>query len=425
MAHRYFVLAAVCTCFCLPHGRAADFHVTGEGTGQRDGSSWERALSASNLAKILGQLTPGDRVRIGSGTYSNLTLTMGASGSPHRPVIVEGVATSASGLPIFQSNWRIDTASKGATAVILEPGISNVIIRNVRIRGYQLGIVAKPHSNVRSGLFFEDVDIEQMRHGFYLSHCAQVSFTGCDLKRYSKHGFRFEQGNSNVVMRQCSADCSERDPVWETKTEALPMGFLVNDSGAPNTDFLFDDCLARNNMMPLQKSRYKNGDGWVVEGNTRNVIFRRCRSIRNQDAGFDLKVPEVSLADCVAHSNKRDYRIWTTGTLSNCFSGWSRVGLWWNGGPVKATHCTFHDLAEQAIQPDDMAREPVTLVDCLVSSSKQSDRAGRLVRLEGCVSYGSGAVQDPAYVRPEPSWDGRGDAMNSRTYPDKGYRSVR
>ena len=88
-----------------------------------------------------------------------------------------------------------------------------------------------------------------MRHGFYVSDCDDLVLTDCDLKRYSKHGFRCEMGCDRVTMRRCTADCSEGDAEWEKKTELFPFGFNVNDGGTPNTALTFTDCLARNNLM--------------------------------------------------------------------------------------------------------------------------------------------------------------------------------
>src|SRR5262249_18364521 len=160
----------------------------------------------------------------------------------------------------------------------------------------------------RSHLVFDNVDLEQFRYGMYLADCDDMQLTDCDLKRYSKHGFRFDQGCDRVTLKHCIADCSEGDAEWEKKTELFPFGFNLNDKGAPNTAFVFEDCLAANNRMPLQKKNYKNGDGYVLEGITSNVTFLRCRAILNQDGGFDVKVADVRLTDCVAIGNSKGFR---------------------------------------------------------------------------------------------------------------------
>jgi hypothetical protein len=403
---------------------AADVHLTSAGAGKSDGSNWENALSAKDLQRAIDTLLqPGDRLVVGSGTYQDVAVTIAHGGAEGRPKSIVGVDRGA-GLPIFASTWSIDAPAKGRIAFQLGPQVSHLTMQHLRIQGYAIGIQAPPakDGSTRSHCTFEDVDMQQMRHGFYLSDCADFQLIGCDLKRYSKHAFRFDQGCSRFVIRQCTADCSEGDAAWELKTELLPFGFTVTDSGRLNISFTFQDCLARNHMKPNQTNRYKNGDGFVVEGNAANVTFERCRSIRNQDGGFDLKVADVRLTDCAAIGNGRAFRIWKTGTLTNCFAGWGGTGLWSNGGPVTATRCTFHELSSSAAMTDDAATAPVFLKECLISSTRQPTHRtaanGRIELQETIVSE-----KDPVYPNPKPDWDGLGSAMNSRTYPNRGYRA--
>lgn len=409
---------------------AAEFHLTPEGAGARDGSSWENAFDQSALSTAVNErLQPGDRLNVGGGTYRDVELVIRTGGQEGKPKTIAGVDRGA-GLPVFAGTWSADKPTKGRTALLLGPGVSHLAVRGLRLRGYTFCVLAKHEGGAppRSHLVFDDVDMEQCRHGFYLSDCDDLALTGCDLKRYTKHGFRFDQGCDRVELRRCTADCSEGDAEWEKKTELFPFGFTITDGGAPNTRFVFEDCMTRNNMMPGQTTRYKNGDGFVMEGNTRDVVLRRCRSIRNQDGGFDLKVPGVQLTDCVAVGNKRGFRIWTTGALTNCFAGWNISSLWCKGGPVDATRCTFHAASGATVTCEDEAKRPVTLRDCILSAAPEAKSfqptGHKLVVLETTVLCGPNQPP-PDYVRPDPGWDGTGDAMDSRAFPDQGWSSRR
>ena len=427
---RFFVSALTFLLFAAV-ANAADYHLTPTGSGRKDGSGWENAFDQTALSSAVNEkLSPGDRLLIGSGVFKDVSLTITAGGTEAQPKIIVGV-DRGSGLPVFTSNWDVEKPDKGQAALRIAPGVSHLSLQHLRLKGYMAGVHASPVKEaaaVRSHLSFEDVDIEEFRYGFYLSDCDDLLFSGCDLKRYTKHGFRFEQGCDRVTLRGCSADCSEGDAEWENKTELLPFGFTLNDGGIPNTHFLFEDCLARNNMKPNQRNRYLNGDGFVAEGNSANVTFVRCRSIRNQDGGFDLKVPDVKLTDCIAIGNKRGYRIWQTGTLINCFAGWGPTGLWCNGGPLTANRCTFHAAEAAAVMTDDKATEPITLKDCIISipspdASRTRPTLGKVV-LSGTVLTGNGSEEKaPAYKAPDQRWDGVGDAMDSQIYPNKGYHS--
>jgi len=404
---------------------ARDFYLSPTGAGQRDGSSWENAFESKKLGTVVNEtLQPGDRLLLAGGTYSGTQLVIDRGGERGKPKIIEGV-DHGQGLPIFNSQWSIEDPAKGATAIEFKAGVSEVTFKHLRLHGYAVGVYAAPvkTGTARTHLVFDDVDIEHCRHGFYLSDCDDLELQNCDLRRYSKHGFRFELGCNRVRLQGCVADCSAGDAEWEKKTELFPFGFLLNDAGAPNTAFVFTECIARNNLMPLQTTSYKNGDGFVVEENSANVVFERCRSLRNQDGGFDLKVRDVRLTDCVSSGNYRDYRIWTTATLTNCFAGWATTGLWCNGGPVEVRRSTFHQLKDEAVRTDKSATLPVTLSDCIISATdKPADQrvAGEVVLRETIVV--SGADSDPQYIRPAAGWDGSGDAMNSQAFPAKGYQ---
>lgn len=408
---------------------SADFYATPAGAGQKDGSTWDDAVSVVMLSDTINKLRPGDTLLLGSGDYAGASLEINNSGLAEAPIIIRGV-DRGSGFPKLTSTWRIDAPDKGATAIRLGEKVAHIKLLNLRIDGYRTGIFADKTTSgkVRTHLFFFDVDVQHCRYGFYLSDCDDLEIEQCDLVRYSKHGFRLEQGCNQVNFRHCLADCSEADTEWEKHTELLPFGFNVNSGGRPNTHITFEDCTAANNMMPLQKNRYKNGDGFVVEGNTQNVTFLRCRGIRNQDAGYDLKVENVQLKDCIALANGRQMRIWTTATLDNCYLGYGGTGLWCNGGPITATGCTFYSLGVAAMT-DDKAKHKITLTDCLIAncqaSKRQTASGGGVILEETEVISPQDKSQpvDKSAARVLPPWDGSGKPSAPEAMPGKGYQA--
>ncbi len=404
---------------------AAELYLTADGAGDRTGVSWEHALGRDALNKAVNELLqPGDRLLLGGGEYADAELAISVGGEAGKPKKIVGV-DRGQGLPTLSSQWSVDAPTRGKTAVKLAASASHLTFEKLRIHGYQVAILASPtEGKAREQLRFFDVDVDHMRHAHYLSDCDDVELADCDVKRYSKHGIRFEAGCDRVVLRRCTADCSEGDAEWETKTELFPFGFDVNDGGAPSTQLLFEDCLAANNLMPLQKTKYKNGDGFVMEANNRDVTLIRCRSIRNQDGGFDLKVPGVVLKGCVAIGNGRNIRIWNGGTLDNCFTGWAKTGIWSNGAALTVNRTTFHEL-DTAVLTDDRASEPVTVSAGLISKVARqhfNTAHGNAVFAETVVVAEG---EDPQYVNPDPKWNGLGDAMNSRAHPNQGYRNAK
>ena len=362
---------------------AADFHASPAGAGSKDGSSKANAVSADGIAGLFNDtMQAGDRLLLGAGVY-NASLSLTKGGTAEKPKIIEGPA-GAEATATFQSTWTVEKPDKGATAIALGAGLTGVTLKNLHISHYCFAIRAQPSPTPRTNLTFDGISMEQMRHGFYLSDCDSMLFSNCTMKRYSKHGFRFDQGCDKVVLKGCVADCSEGDLDWETKTELFTFGYIMNNSGAPNTGFLFENCVAKNNMKSNQGSlKYTNGDGFVGEANTRDVIFKNCQSIRNQDGGFDLKIPGVKLIDCIAIGHRRDFRLWKEGTLENCFGGWSTTGFWGNGGPVTATNCMFVGERRGGVEMEGKAAAPITLKGCVITTdSSQKEFQATIGKVE-------------------------------------------
>ncbi|RYD38251.1 MAG: right-handed parallel beta-helix repeat-containing protein [Verrucomicrobiaceae bacterium] len=400
---------------------ATDFHVSPAGSGTKDGSSAADAVPAASASSLFNDtLQPGDRLLFSAGDYKGLSLILAKGGTKEKPKVVVGGADA-----VFSSNWTIEKPDKGATAIALAPGLSHVVFKDLAIRNYCFAVRANAAKDApRSGLVFDNVDMEQMRHGFYLSDCDDMTITGCDMKRYSKHGFRFEQGCDRVRLSQCTADCSEGDAVWETKTEVFTFGFLLNNGGEPNTTFAFEDCLAKNNIKSNQTVKYTNGDGFVAEGNSRDVSYIRCRALRNQDGGFDLKVKDVTLTDCIAIGHRRDFRLWYNGTLKNCFGGWSQTGLWTKGGPVIVEGCTFIGHLKSSVEIEDEAPGPLTLNNCLLVTGDAKVGAA-IGKYDGTGTVIVKSAAEAGISTVGNQWDGTGVTGNSSKYADKGYRASR
>ena len=402
---------------------AADFHLSPAGSGTRDGSSAQNAAPGSSGSSLFNdKLQPGDRLLLGPGEYSGISFNLAKGGTKEKPKTLAGAPGT-----VFSSKWSIEKPDKGATAITLAPGASHIAVQNIGIRNYCFAVRANPSKDApRAGLIFDNVDIDHVRHGFYLSDCDDLLITGCDMKRYSKHGFRFEQGCDRVTLKACVADCSEGDADWETKTEVFPFGFNINNGGAPNTVFLLEDCVAKNNIKSNQKAKYTNGDGFVAEANTSGVAFLRCHALRNQDGGFDIKVKDAEFTDCVATGHRRDFRVWASATLKNCFAGWSTTGFWTKGGPIVVEGCTFIGHRKSSLEIEDNAPGPFTFTNCLLGSDeeKYTPMVGKDITLDA-----SNVTAKPAASlglgKADAKWDGTGTAGDSSAHPAKGYSSKR
>lgn len=84
-------------------------------------------------------------------------------------------------------------------------------------------------------------------------------------------------------------------------------------------------------------NRYWNGDGFSDERGNRQIRYLSCVATGCSDGGFDLKSADVFLEDCRASGNKRNFRLWNTGTLKGCRSE-NPVK---NGGTGELAHFSF------------------------------------------------------------------------------------
>ncbi len=421
------ILIAVGSLSILQSVSAKDFHCAPEAAGTGDGSTRENAMAMGSINDTFNDvMKPGDRMLLGSGTYEGLTLHLKQGGVPDQPKTLMGVDTG-SGLPVIKGTWSIDQPTKGDKAIRVDGGASHISFKDFRIESFVFGVVVTEAEETKttSQLKFSNIDMGQLRHGFYVEDCTDMTLEDCDLIGYSKHGFRFNGGCKRVRLTRCVADCSAGDAEWEKKTELFPFGFIVNQSDREQSDFVFEDCVAKNNMMPLQKTKYKNGDGFVVESSTSNVEFIRCRAIRNQDGGYDLKVKDVKMQDCVALDNSRGFRVWDTGSLSNCIVGRGGTGIWGNGGRLTVERSTLFSLTNTAVLTDDRSHDAIVLKNCIIASSKVASRKtskGRTVLEDTLISDMEGATAEVKFVEPTPEWEGLSNGMDSLSHPEFGYQ---
>lgn len=92
-------------------------------------------------------------------------------------------------------------------------------------------------------------------------------------------------------------------------------------------------------------NKYWNGDGFSDERGNRAIRYIDCRATDCSDGGFDVKSDGVLLDRCVAQANKRNYRLWNNGRLTNCESHDPK----WRGGSGGKSHFSFHGDASHYV----------------------------------------------------------------------------
>lgn len=83
---------------------------------------------------------------------------------------------------------------------------------------------------------------------------------------------------------------------------------------------------------------YWNGDGFSDERGNQAIRYLSCTATDCTDGGFDLKSAGMYLENCFARGNKRNFRLWSSGTLRACRSE-EPVS---RGGTGRPAHFSFH-----------------------------------------------------------------------------------
>jgi len=112
-------------------------------------------------------------------------------------------------------------------------------------------------------------------------------------------------------------------------------GFQTADNAR---DIAYKRCEAHNFAEARRsKTTYWNGDGFSDERTNSLIRYYGCLAAGCTDGGFDTKSAGVYMADCRSSGNKRNFRLWNTGSLIRCTSE-EPVKL---GGTGEAAHFSF------------------------------------------------------------------------------------
>jgi len=101
-------------------------------------------------------------------------------------------------------------------------------------------------------------------------------------------------------------------------------------------------------------NKYWNGDGFSDERGNSQIRYEDCLATDCSDGGFDVKSTGVVLQHCIAMRNKRNYRLWSSGTLTGCQSHEPK----WRGGSGGKSHFSFHGNVEKYVFERPVVRAP-------------------------------------------------------------------
>lgn len=427
------LLVAIAAGLC---GADGDLHVLPQATGTGDGSSWANAQAAKGdvLSAAIAKLPPGATLRLGSGTYPGLSLSIQAAGAPGKPITIQGEDTGG-GLPALVGTWKLADPARGPIALSLKPGTHDLVIAKLVIRNYQEGVSIKA-GGVRE-VRFADLQMTEMRSGFEFAGATdpvarpeswneKLVVERCSIVNYTKRGIRFRRGNRDVQILDTLADGGGKawavEP-WQTSfsMEGDRNAAKENRERLPDHNLRFERCVAKGNYHD-KGDGYWNADGFSAENGNYGLVYIDCTASENTDGGWDDKSPNAKLIRCNAFDNKRNYRFWSKETvvLEECISGPARkrggngdAASIWTKGKVEALRCTFS--AQPKVLSADGPDALVTFTGCTFVAGPNGgslwakEYASQVVETD-CVRKGELATPSEPAAAPapaEPEADGK------------------
>lgn len=420
-------------------------YITPTGAGAHNGSNWANAYGETELQAVFNSISSGHTVNLGSGTYSlGGTVTMTKSGTSSAPVVVQGVDTGA-GLPLFDGTF--DNHNNASTSFLSfgTGAMSYLTVKNLSFieHGWVIDMPKIGTTDtLRDHITFENLSFDSVEDAIRIRNSNNVLVRNCHVIRYTKKAFRIGDYSSFVTFQNCSADCTGGNlDYWAKNT---PNGFFCEDETGSLPiihDITFIDCVARNNGYNQSSGDYWNGDGFSTERGHYNILRIRCQSYDNNDGGFDDKADNLTMIDCVAAGNFRQYRLWgTTGVvLQNCLGangveGAATGGSGGTGGPglvwlrqnaqVTIRNSTFDSGGSIYLEPG----AALTIEDSIVSQNDNSTIffTGGTVTNNNTATYSLATGTNPQYVARSDTWRGSPvNAYDNATWgTGKGYSST-
>jgi hypothetical protein len=298
---------------------AAALHIAPARSGSGDGSSWENAGQLSDLADFARRA--GGRpiwLRADQGSYQTQPIQVAVGGKDRAPLTITGV--DAAGKPAKAELVGTRTApyslqgDPGGEVFRLGRGADHVRLQNLSFRNE--GLAVRVTGDLRD-LTIENVDAHNVRRFFDTQASgkgATASVDGLVLRQveiagYSKAAIRLRNDTRKVLIEDVVGDSQGQDG------DKFAMGVHL-------TDTVHDVTLRRVTMKNSRDSTggYWNGDGFASERGTYDIRFEDTLAAGNSDGGYDLKTRNVTMTRAVAEDNKRNFRLWQGGTLTDVVS---------------------------------------------------------------------------------------------------------
>lgn len=314
------ILLLLCALLCAALPESCPARVIWVAPWGEDGASGDESSPLRTIQRGADLATPGDTIRVRSGTYSEW-IRFDHGGAPGSPIVLESAAPETA---------RVAAPAPGGDAFSLRSGVHDLRIRSFRVEGpFDRGFRVDPGVE---RVAISGVRVEGPRNGIHLRGVDSVRIGGALL------------------------------------IGTGPGTGLTSDA-TPSSRIRVHDCTARG---------YDGGngcegdsDGFVAVGD--DFVFERCRAMDCSEDGFDLKASGVAMRDCEASGCCNGAKLWYGASVArsrfhhNRWYGLAIAGL--RGEACLVDHVSSWDNAASALEIDGLPETRVEVCNSVLSNS--------------------------------------------------------
>ena len=325
----------------------AILYISPTGSGTHSGSTAANAGSISDLPRFIDLAGPGGEVRLlaDKGAYTlTKQISIAAGGEAGAPVTIRGV--SSSGQPMSATfvgtratGWKPGLA-EGVELFRLLSGADHLKFTNIAAKNFGNGVF-RIGANI-SDLTIQGVtatNVSRFIENYVSGSATSASVNGLTVQDvtisgYSQNAIRLQYNSQNITLRNVLGDSLKQNG-----------GLIIAGVSLAGTvhGVLFDHVTMKNNYGYGASGDYWNGDGFVAEGGTYNLIFQDTVASGNTDAGYDIKADNVTFIRASASGNTKNFRLW--GQSVTMTDGVSTNPLYY-GGAGKVSHVMLSSGAD-------------------------------------------------------------------------------
>ena len=290
------------------------YYISPTGAGSHSGSSMNDAATINDLPKLIAAASGGDEIQLlaDQGDYKvTKEIAIAAGGDAGAPISIRGVSGSGEAMKATFVGTRATDWTQGQWE---GPELFRLLSGADHLRFSDLATKDFGNGVFRVGADIQDLGIARVDASnvtrFIENHVSGaetsasvngLTVSDVTVSGYSQDAIRLKYDGSNITLQNIVGDSMRQD--GDLYRHGVSLEGTVHD-------VLLDRVTMNNNYGQGSSSEYWNGDGFVTEGDTYNLIFQDTSASGNTDAGYDIKSDHVTMIRAQASGNTKNFRFW-------------------------------------------------------------------------------------------------------------------